>query len=120
MAFTLCTSQQAKLAAGLNANSTITASVTDLNYWSEEAEDYICTAMRYDVITNYGSLTTNGKKILGQWAAKLIGQDIIAYDASGYTSRFEAELMMDNLENKAAKIEAKCTDDKHKKYLGIQ
>ena len=119
MSWTLCTSGAAVVKAGANADSGIATSGAILAQWSDDVENEICALTRKDIITNYGSLTSNGKQMLGRLAASKIAQEIIVYDASGFTSRFEAELMLDKLENDIRKIESIIKDDKHKTYLGI-
>lgn len=118
MAFTLCTSAAAKLAAGANVNTTLTGS-NDLNTFSTEAEDYICAVARSDVITAFATLTTSGKNTLGRLAANLIASKIINYDITNFNSFSEAQLRMNFLENAIRKDEAIVKDDKNKTYLGI-
>lgn len=119
MAFTLCTSQQAKLAAGLNMNSTLQASSSDLNLLNEEAEDYINVICRYDVVTNYGSLTSAGKKMLGMFAANLTAQKMITYDEGNYTTGAETDSILNVLENQINRCETLLKDSNFRKYLGI-
>ena len=95
MSFTFCTSGAMVRKAGLNANSTITASGSALSEWSSHAEALICNNTRYNFISNYSSLTSGIKEILGDVASSLGAMQIINYDMSGYTSRTEAETMLD-------------------------
>lgn len=116
MAWTLCTSGSAIRKAGANANSTIVASGSALSDWSDEAEAYVCDITRVDVVTNFGSLTSNGKQILQTLCSSLIAQRIIGYDMSGYFSR-QAETMLDILENEIDRCERLVKDEKVKTYL---
>lgn len=118
MSWTLCTSGAASRKAGVNADDVRTSGAAMAN-WSDEAESYVCGLVRSDVVTKYGSLTANGKQMLDFLTAAKIAQEIIVHDASGFTSRYEAELMLDKLENDIKKIEALLKDNKHKVYLGI-
>ena len=119
MSWTLCTSGAAITKAGNNVNSTLAASGAALAEFSDEAENQVCALVRKDVVANYGSLTANGKQILGRLVSSIIAQGLIVYDPSGFTSRFEAELMLDKLENDIRKMEGLVKDSKQKRYLGI-
>lgn len=95
MSWTLTTSGSAILSAGGNANSTITASGSALQAWSDEAEGYICAHTRRDWLTNYASLGQPIKQALAAATNCYMGNKIINYDMSGFTSRLEAENMLD-------------------------
>lgn len=116
MAWTLCTSGSAIVKAGVNANSTIVASGSVLSNWSDEAEAYVCDLTRFDVVTNFSSLTSNGKQILQTLCSSMIAQRILAYDPSGYFSR-QAETILDVLENEIDRCSVLVKDDKIKTYL---
>lgn len=119
MSWTLCTSGAAIAKAGEYVDSTISTSGALMTDLSDEVESYICALVRSDVVGNFGSLTANGKQILAALAASKIGQELICYNASGYTSRFEAQLMLDRLENDIRKMEAIVKENQNKAYLGI-
>lgn len=95
MSWTLCTSGQAILKAGANANSTIVASGASLALWSTEAEGRICAETHTDFVTNYSSYNSQIQGALQEAASSLIGIKIINYDMGGYTSRQEATTMLD-------------------------
>ena len=97
MSWTLTTSQAAISAAGSYANTTIVASGATLAKWSDYAEGRICAKTRYDWVTNYASVGTNYKGILGNVAANMIAKMIINYNMDGYTSRAEAQTMLNVL-----------------------
>lgn len=107
MAWTLCTSGAAVLKAGANANSTISSSGAALLIWSNEAEGIICAETTRDWVTNYASVGANFKQALADAATAKIAINIINYDMSGYTSRSEAQTMLDvnkDIYNTAMKI----------------
>lgn len=118
MAWTLGTSGSAIVKAGAFANSTITASGSALANWSDEAEAYICNICRVDVVSNFSSLTSNGKQILQTLFTSLVAQRIVAYDPTGYTSR-QAETILDVLENEIGRCERLVKDEKIKTYLAV-
>ena len=117
MTWTLCTSGSAIAKAGAGANSIIIADDTNLAIWSDEAEAYVCDTARVDVVSNYENLTSNGKRILSELASSLVAQKIINYDMSGYTSRSEASMMLNVLENNIVRTISLISDDKIKTYL---
>jgi hypothetical protein len=119
MSWGLCSSLAAVRKAGANANSTITASGAALASWSDEAEAVACAEARYDVVTNWASLTAKGKEIFQALTTALIAQNIISYDMSGYTSRMEAQTMLDVLENQVGRVLGEITDKNIKTYLAI-
>lgn len=97
MSWTFTTSGAAVAKAGVNANSTITTSGAILDEWSDQAEAVINAETRKDWTTNYASLSDNFKKTLAHAATALIAMNIISYDMSNYTSRLEAQTMLDVL-----------------------
>ena len=119
MAWTLLTSGSAILAGGANANSTIIANATALLGWANEAEAEACSLARSDVVTNYASLTANGKAIFSQFCSAKVGQRIVAYDMSAYSSRVESTQILNVLENDKNEAKKIITDDRNKTYLGV-
>lgn len=117
MSFTFCTSAHAKTKAGANANTTLTNDNTKLSAFSDEVEDILCNIARVDLITNYGSLTTNGKKVLQSVSSAMIAKRIINYDMMGYTSLAEAQTMLDILDNEEKIGIDQIKDDKVRAYL---
>lgn len=121
MAWTLCTSGNAILKGTVHVNSDITdygANRTFIDQLSDEAEALACCHARYDVITNYASLTASGKAILAQFCEAVIGQNLISYDPDALGVA-EATFSVNIMENQ--KVEAKTIlEDKNAKlYLGI-
>lgn len=118
MTWTFCTSGAAINKAGANANSTIVASGAALTNWCDEAEAFICSEARVDLVTDYSNLTANGKHILQQLCSDIIGQQIVGYDMGGYVDRREAETILDILENRIRRNISLITNDNIKTYLG--
>lgn len=120
MSWTLTTSGSAIYKASINASSALTGggatSETILTAWSDEAEDYICDLCRVNVVSNYATLTANGKKILGRLASSLIAENIVGYDMDAI-GRSTAIAILNILENNIRKDEALIKDDKIKTYL---
>jgi len=118
MAWELCTSGAAVRKAGVNANSTISASGAALSDWHDEIASRICDVARYDVVSNFGSLTANGKVIATSVATAFIAQQILNYDPTAYT-KAQIETMLDVLENNITDGLALLREDKIKTYLTI-
>jgi hypothetical protein len=102
MSFTLTTSGAAIVKAGAGANSVIVANVANLEKFSDQAEGRIVAQTRRDWVTDYSNLSTEIKGILDDVASSLIAMQIINYDMGGYTSRAEAQTMLNVQDNTAS------------------
>ena len=83
--------------AGANANATLKISGAAITRFLEEGEAFCNLTGRYDFTTNWASLTSNSKAVLAEAVANLAAIYLIQYDMSGYTSRVEAEDMINVL-----------------------
>jgi len=119
MSWTLCTSGAAIAKAGANVNADVIASGATLGNWSDEAEAFACTIARSDVITNFASLTANGKQILQDLTSSHIAQKIIAYEPEAIGIQ-TSTLRLNILENNIANAKAELKEDRNKTYLGIE
>ena len=81
--------------AGTNANSTIIADEAAINDFVAQAESVINVLSQVNWSDLYSGLDTDTKMILKTAATAFAGNKLISYDMSGYTSRFEAETMLD-------------------------
>ena len=81
--------------AGTNANATIIADEAATNDFIAQAESVINTLSMVNWSNIYSGLDTETKMILKAAATAFAGNKLISYDMSGYTSRFEAETMLD-------------------------
>lgn len=115
MSWTLCTSGAATVKAGVNANSTITASGAALAEWSDEAESTLCMKTRKDWITDYANVQTNLKPMLADAVSDLIAVKIINYDMSGFTGLNEASTMCDILKDNFNDIVRDLRNDENQK-----
>ena len=118
MVWTLCTSGAALDKAGANVNSTISASGLALSNWSSEAESLACAIARYDVVTNFGDLTANGKQIFQDLCSSHIAQKIINYEPEA-VGRSGSIIRLNILENNINTIKNLIKEDVHKTYLAI-
>ena len=108
---TLCINADVEKYSGKNGNATADAEAYT-NVLILEAEGIICATSRYDYVTNYGDLTAITKEMLRDATACLAAIQVIAYDMSGYTSRIEAENMINILWAKWLQAKAIIQDQK--------
>jgi len=124
MSTTLCTSGAAIIKAGANISTSINGltdpnnvSVGAVDSWINQAEAFISSNTRYDWVTNYASLDANNKKILEEAASSLAAMYCINYDLSGYTSRIEAETMLDVLRDTVMRCLSLLRDKKTEEFI---
>lgn len=93
---TLCTTSEATNKAGANANTTSTSD-TLVGEFIQQAESELCAITRFNWIDAYSTLTDDVKQILNSITSNAAAIKIINYDMSGYTTRTEAETMINVL-----------------------
>jgi hypothetical protein len=71
------------------------------NSFIAQAESYINTACKFNFSDSYGALNADVKAILKEAASNIAAMYVISYDMSGFTSRAEAETMLDLLRDRA-------------------
>jgi hypothetical protein len=91
-----CTTAEVQYKAGAGASATSKAE-TYVNNFVTQAESEINVVTRYNWTDAYTGLNTDVKGILKQAASNLAAIYVIQYDMSGYTSRTEAEDMINVL-----------------------
>lgn len=91
-----CTTAEVLRKAGNGASSTAAVEAYT-NQFVAEAESEINAATRYNWSDHYSSLNADVKGILKQAASNLAAIYVINYDMGGYTSRREAESMINVL-----------------------
>ena len=104
MSFNLTTSGAIIDKAGAYVNSTAVASGALLSLYCDMAEATLCGKTRYDWVANIESVGTNFKPMLSDVVSDLAATKLINYDMSGYTSRTEAQTMLDVLSDNANSI----------------
>ena len=88
-----------------------------VDQWINEAESTINVASRYNFIDNYTSLNSDVKLILREVATNLAAINAIQYDMSGYTSRVEAEDMINVLRDGALRGLSLLRDKKAQDFI---
>lgn len=115
MTETLCDSGAVKLKAGVNVSTSITAA--QYTQLINEAEGFLSTQAKYDFVTNYSSVSTIGKTALQDGCSSYAALGAINYDMSGFTSRTEAQTMLDVNWSKVVEVVNLIKDDKYKSFV---
>ena len=89
------TSGSATYKAGDGMTTNIPKEAWDL--WISGAEAYINVATRFNWSDEYSTLNDDVKYVLEDTASSKVAMNAIGYDMSGYSSRSEAETMVDIL-----------------------
>lgn len=84
--------------AGANASATSNVEAY-INDFMTQAESLINVMTRFNWSDAYSGLNVDVKGILKQVASAMAATDVINFDMSGFTSRAEAETMLDKLNN---------------------
>lgn len=108
-ATTAASSGQAIALAGRNISNQLSGGnvsvgsdfIVDL--WITEAEAVVNSITRYDWVGNWSSLDADNRRIVSDVVSSLAAMKCIMYDMSGYTSRAEAEIMLDVLRDNAVR-----------------
>ena len=74
---------------GANVDAGFTVTMQDLVGVYTEA--YLCNLVKYDAVTNWGTLNAIYKLMMSEYVARSIAVEAIKYDMSGFTTRIEAE-----------------------------
>jgi len=89
---------QRKAGANASATSNVEAYIND---YMTQVESLINSVCRYNFSDNYSALNVDVKNILKEVASNLAAIYVIQYDMSGFTSRTEAEDMINVLRDGA-------------------
>lgn len=103
-----------KCGAGVSATALTEA---NRNIAAAQAEAFINTVTRNNWSDDYASLNADVKYLLEEAAACWIAIDMIGYDMSGYTTRYEAESMINILWAKFWRIIDVLKDQKAVTYI---
>ena len=94
------TTAEVQRKAGANASTTSNTEAY-INDYMTQAESLINATCRYNFSDNYSTLNVDVKNILKEVASNLAAIYVIQYDMSGFTSRVEAEDMINILRDAA-------------------
>lgn len=99
MSWLLCSSEQIIRKAGANASAAATASYQIVQGFYDEAEAVVNSKTRYDWTTNIGNVGTYFKQAVANAVSCHAAINVVSYDMSGYTSRLEAQTILDVLKD---------------------
>ena len=94
------TTAEVERKAGANASATSSAEAY-VNDYMTQVEAHINSVCRFNFSDAYSALNVDTKGILKQVASDLAAIYVITYDMSGFTSRIEAESMINVLRDRA-------------------
>ncbi len=114
----IVTEAQIALMAGENVDSTgdTEANHNDL---AAQAEAYLSNLVKYDIATNWASLSTVYRQMFSEWAARYCAKVLIAYNMAGFTSRQEAENMINVHVYRMDKIEEILRDASVQDFMAV-
>ncbi len=119
MTATLAVSGSVLVKAGANVSSNFTSTNADTNIdpLINQAESLISSISRKDWVAAYSTLTDEVKKILEQFVSAVAAMACISYDMSGYSSRREAETMLDVLNNESNRAQSLLMNQQGVKFI---
>lgn len=110
------TTAQVQYKTGVNA-SAISNTVTYINNFIFQVESEINAVCRYNFSDNYAGLNADTKGLLNSVASNLAAIYVIIYDMSNYSSRTEAEDMINVLRDAALRQLAILKDKKVSDFI---
>ena len=97
MTTTMCVSGAVLIKAGEGRNTALDVDETNMDRFINQAESVINVMCRYNFTDAYATLNDDTRRILEDTASNLAAIYVISYDMGGYTSRTEAEDMINIL-----------------------
>lgn len=93
------------------------------NLLAAHAEAFLSSLMKYDIVTNWASLTAVGKALFSEWAARYAASTLIMYNmatvGATFTSLIEPEDMVQFHVYRMEQIENELKKEGIKNYLGM-
>lgn len=111
-----CTTAEVERKAGANCSATSKAEAYTNDYVTQ-AESLINVLTRHNWSDDYAGLNADVKGILKEVASNLAAIYVIQYDMSGFTSRVEAEDMINTLRDAALRGMSVLRDKKPQDFL---
>lgn len=118
MAFTIVTVAEMQFMAGENVDATgdVTANHQFLH---DYANAFLSSLVKYDILTNWATITANYKNIFTEWAARYAGMQLILFNPSGYSTIIEAEDMVSVHVFRMNAIKKLLDDSSVQDFLGV-
>ncbi|MFW6172572.1 MAG: hypothetical protein ACOC5T_02400 [Elusimicrobiota bacterium] len=89
------------------------------NQLAAEAEAYLCSLTKYDIVGNWDDLNSTYRQLFSEYAARYAAIGMITYDMSGYSSRVEAEDMINTNWARMNTIQKMLEDASIQDFLGV-
>jgi hypothetical protein len=105
---------QRKVGAGASTTANVEAYIND---FMTQAESLINVTTRHNWSDAYSGLNADVKGILKEVASNIAASYVIQFDLSGYTSRYEAETMLDVLRDGALRGLSVLRDIKQQTFM---
>jgi len=120
MAYAGVIATEAALNAMAGENVDATGWVADnKDLWIKQAEAFLNLLVRYDVVTNWASLTANYKAIFTEYGSRYCAVAGILYNTAGFTNLIEAEDMVTYHIYRMQRIEELLRDVNVVKDIGV-
>lgn len=114
----IVTSAEMIFFAGENVDATGSVEA-NWNYLALYAEAYLSNLVEYDIVTNWGSISAIYKQMFSEWAARMAANALIKYNMAGYTSRIEAEDMINTNLFRMTAIETLLKKQTIQDFIGV-
>jgi len=114
---TITTEAEIALMSGENVDAT-GATEANNNLLVAQAEGFLSALIQDDVVAGFAEYDTVTKQLLSEWASRYAGMQLIAYNMAGFTSRVEAEDMVNIHVFRMKLIETKLERSEVLKQLG--
>ncbi len=114
---TLCTDVHVKAKVKNISADIDNGDTAETDVWITNAEAEICTIARYDFVTNFASLDAINKLLLRDFCSSHAAIMAITYDMAGFTTRIEAEDMINILRDSMLRQEAIIRDFKAREFI---
>ncbi len=118
MAFTIVTVAEMQFMAGENVDATgdVTANHQFLH---DYAASYLSGLLKFEVIVNFSSITTNLQFLITEWAARYAGMQLILFNPASYSTIVEAEDMVNVHLFRMREIEKVLQMDGVQAFMGV-
>jgi len=83
------------------------------------AEGYLSNLLKFNLTSGFSGLTAGLKEIITEWAARYAGKQLILYNMAGYTTRQEAEDMINVHVFRMGQIEELLNKADVQDFLGV-
>lgn len=108
---------KAEIDVRVGANVGVGYIEANINDACAQSESFINVLCRYNYSDNYSTLNVDVRRILSEASACMVAQFFISYDMSGYTSRIEAEDMLNLLDDRLTKCLSLLVDQKNITFM---